>query len=1421
MAAGPFPPSPEPNANEGKLSGAVDPIDIWIGKSLKKYKLVARLGRGGMGVVYLAEDTILKRVVAIKMVSQALTDEPNAIRRFHREARAAAQLQHANVASLYDIDEHLGVHYLVMEFVPGPTAQQLIEKGGLPWRAATQIVADACRGLAAAHTAALIHRDIKPANILISQAGHVKLGDFGLAKETRGKESAITAGNQVLGTPQYMSPEQGQNGTLDERSDLYSLGATYYALLTGEPPYTGKNHYAIVYAHASMPIPDPRLKSPDLPNACVEIIKRSLAKRRGDRYASALQMMADLEAALGATREDLAPLASRFDLPQLATAAQYLRSTADRKEGKPSSLDVTPSATDAGNETDTSLRQPLRPGKMLGRFKIGRELGRGGFGVVYVAHDPRLGRDVALKVPRVNVLAAPDMRERFHREARAAAGLDHPNIVPVHEAGEVGTICYIVSAYCPGPTLATWLRNQTDLVPARVAAQLVVTLANGVHYAHMQGVWHRDLKPANILLVVDPALRAKDEADNVPKESPTEIVSIGSEPLVALGFYIPKIADFGLAKKLDEASNTASHAVMGTPSYMAPEQAEGDTKRISESVDIYALGTILYELLTGRPPFQGDSEMDILRQVQQEDPVPPCRVRPRLPRDVETICLKCLQKEPKQRYASAADLAADLKRFLAGEPIAARPIRGYQRAWKWARRRPAAAVMIALLVLIPTLWLPLVTYLWQDAIESANLSNLAFQAEESQRKIANNALNDTKIALKAEENQRKLAESNLTSLRIATAHREWLAFHVDQAAKLLDECPDAYREWEWHFLKRLCHHELFVFRGHDRRVSTVAFSPNGKRIASGGEFVVKNINLGIVKIWDPETGKEEFSLEGHKANVRAVAYSPDGLTLVSADFAGGIRVWDATTGMLRHSLFGNKDGIQSIAFHPDGVHLATGGEDNVVRIWDVVAGKKVFQFSEDRKVRYRIQALAFSPDGKSLATGGSSRIVKVWDPFTGVELFQLGKHLGPIQSVAFRFDGKQIASGSFDKTVRVWDIDSRMLMHTLRGHTQGIESLSYTPDGAALASAGNGPGGGEIRIWNTTTGEERYALRGHRNAVNSLSFRSDGQRLASAGSDAAVIIWDPTNDQEAVTLRKVAKGFAIRKDSAQLAAVSMFDKDQYLVKLHDMATWRVVAELLPAQFGTNRAYYSSDGAYLAIGTGGRARIWDVAQQKPMMDLDGEASAILNIDFGPNGITFATVKHQPTTVTIREARTNKALLTLKGHAGSVYSLVYSPDRKRILTASADKTAIVWDAATGDILHSLNGHGEFDVTDAVFSSDGKKIATAGNDRTVRIWDAASGRQLKALVGHSFYVTAVAFSPDDRRIASASNDGTIKLWDPTTGQEVLTLHKRFSEGIPGLFPTPSSLAFSPDGMRLAAWYGDSTIRIWDATPLSKNNK
>ncbi len=378
-----------------------------------------------------------------------------------------------------------------------------------------------------------------------------------------------------------------------------------------------------------------------------------------------------------------------------------------------------------------------------------------------------------VKIPRGDALADAECRARFQREARAAAGLDHPHLVPVHEAGQIGPICYIALAYCPGNNLAEWLTQRKSPVPWNQAAKLVATMSEAIQYAHSKGILHRDLKPSNVLL--SPIDLAPEPAGVVVNgEAALRSGLWAPEPGTA---FLPRITDFGMAKfALSDQSQTQTGQVLGTPSYMAPEQAGGQTDQVGPATDVYALGAMLYELVTDRPPFWNETPLETLLQVKTVDPVAPGRLRPRLPRDLETICLKCLHKEPRKRYASAQALADDLRRFLAGRAIQGRRRSSSELVLKWARRRPGLAAAITALVLVTALGIGGILHQWQATQHAL--------AKENQ------ALGEAKAALEAEATARAKGEITLYHHRVALAYREWSNSNVVRANQLLHECGE-------------------------------------------------------------------------------------------------------------------------------------------------------------------------------------------------------------------------------------------------------------------------------------------------------------------------------------------------------------------------------------------------------------------------------------------------------------------------------------------------------------------------------------------------------------------------------------------------------------------------------------------------------
>ncbi len=688
-------------------------------------------------------------------------------------------------------------------------------------------------------------------------------------------------------------------------------------------------------------------------------------------------------------------------------------------------------------------------------YEILDEIGRGGMGVVYRARQRNLNRFVALKMILSGPYADGTALARFRAEAEAVARLQHPHIVQIFEMGELEGRPFFAMEYVAGGNLAARADGMPQ--PPREVALLVERLARAMGAVHEQGVVHRDLKPGNVLLV---------EGGDGP-----------------LGQAVPKIVDFGLAKfvDLESPSATVSRDVLGSPLYMAPEQAAGQSKDAGPAVDIYALGAMLYVLLTGQPPFKGATLLDTLTQIKSSDPVPPRRLLPQVPRDLETICLKCLQKEPRKRYDSAAALADDLQRFSAGQPILARPTAWWERCLKWVRREPRVAALVGAISAVTLLGLATTATLWRVAEQRAE----------------------------AEAKQRRQTEQQLYYFRIALADRELQAGRVAWALEQLELCPEYLRRWEWHYLKRQCGEQEAgkIYAGHSRAVSSVAFSPEGRRVAaSGGD--------GLVRVWGADTATPMLELQGHRGSLNWVAFSPKGDRLASAGEDARVVLWDAETGNQELVMSKHTGPVSCALFSPDGRELASAtfnrsSEPGELLVWDGRTGRVRLKLEGHS---HRIVGLAYSPDGKLLYSASHDRTVRVWDTASGKTVQVFAEHSLPVSAVAVSPDGKLVASAA-GRTVAdapdegeifLWEASTGRVVHQLLGHRKRPVALAFSPDGLRLASAG---GDREIKLWDVASGQEVLALRGHQDDVTSLSFSADGRLLASGSMDRTMRIW--------------------------------------------------------------------------------------------------------------------------------------------------------------------------------------------------------------------------------------------------------------------------------------------------------------------------
>jgi serine/threonine protein kinase len=1001
-----------------------------------------------------------------------------------------------------------------------------------------------------------------------------------------------------------------------------------------------------------------------------------------------------------------------------------------------------PSSSTATNEPAPGPLTTNLFGNLFGDYELLEEIARGGMGVVYKARQISLNRVVAIKMILSGSLASPDQVNRFYSEAESAANLLHPAIVPIYEIGEACGQHFFSMAFIEGQNLNQACHHGP--IATTTAANYLRQLAEAMHYAHSRGVIHRDLKPANILL---------DRAGQ------------------------PLITDFGLARRTDRKNDmTCDGEIMGTPAYMAPEQAMGNASQVGPLADIYALGAILYFLITAEPPFDGESSMEILLQVLEKEPTPPSEINANVNLDLQTITLKCLEKDPSNRYASAHELVTELERFLKGLPISARPISSAERCWRWSKRNPwlatlatATSLAIALAVTTSILW----------AIDTSQALVIA--------EAKNQSASDSLFA----------SEANSYALELTKTAALFQSAQFEQAQQVLDNSAWNQRGWEHGFWtsELLKNYQSIDQLSHP--VLDVAWDPTGKWLAAVGgpcqpcyqppHSIASNFPLSespFAAIFDASTGNLCHTLRGHTSTVASVAFHPHGDSLVTASWDGTARVWNTRNGDAQQVLAGHHNRVVDAQFSPQGDQLATASWDNSVGLWHAHDGSNIAFLYGHRSPVHRI---AFHPSGLLLASADWMGNVILWDMTTLQPLLSRQLHNHPITGLAFNSTGTQLASVEEHKFISLWNWET----NTAFQHE--LPLLFATAIQHAREDQWIIAGQGTIR-WSSTNQQSQWITPVNDVATEAIACEPTAH-LPHKQTNARLLV----GDQAGRLLRLASNSSEVGLQSILHSTGTsplMFHSDQeshrtVLGHLEGIVTQH------DSRSGDTLWQYACPSSPLAVR-------YDHSLQKTIVVLPNLQVASLD---SASGIEVDRVSLTPL------PQLDASLLSLR-------SFELAPDNTRRAAAVFDQHFGIWNLQDGSLVAQFDlgqrtSRSSTPLHSIAFHPSGKAIGAILDDQ-IAIWDTQSGHKTHTLSPTKHLIARWTFSPCGNWLAMAvsshaerANNDRLLLYPldsadfqlATTPFEVFGDHGKID-----------AIAFHPDGSRVAVASSLGNVRVWN---------
>ncbi len=1067
----------------------------------------------------------------------------------------------------------------------------------------------------------------------------------------------------------------------------------------------------------------------------------------------------------------------------------------------------------------------------LGDYRILREIGRGGMGVVYEAEQESLGRRVALKVLSASSLLDPKQVSRFEREAKAAAKLHHTNIVPVFGVGRQDGHYYFVMQFISGLGLDVVLDDlrrlrggKPEARPAAEMSRIAGLTGADVARSLLTGRFDADGPPEDVS-VTEPCDDAASAAVNGPPADSgvSKVILPGSSDLSAssdpdrqfyrsvarIGVQVAEaleyanrqgilhrdvkpsnllldnhgnvwVADFGLAKTAEADDLTHTGDILGTIRYMAPERFSGHCDARS---DVYSLGLTLYELVALRPAYEAADRHTLMDRVLHEEPERLKKLAPNVPRDLETIIAKATARDPAARYTTAAALAEDLKRYVEDRPIRARRVSAAERFARWCKRNPvvAGSIGVAATALVAVAVLALI-HANRQAEATRRITGLASDLEERGKALETSlALSNSRLArLDLERGRASFEKGQIGVGMLWTVESLWMATEAkDEAGKHVALANLS--AWRCHLV------ELKEVLSHADMVYSVAFSPDGKMIATGSWD-------NSARLWDAATGRPLGQPLEHSGHVFGVAFSPDGKTIVTASGDKTARLWDVVTCRPRGQPLSHGGEAWTPAFSPDGKIVVTSSNDKTVRFWDAATGRLLGQPTVHSGYVY---AVAFSPDGRTILTGGSDNTARLWDVTTRRPLGPPLEHSGWVRCAAFSPNGKTILTGSWDKTARQWDAATGRPIGPPLEHSGRVDAVAFSPDGKTILT---GCDDNTAQRWDAATGQRLGRALEHQGSVVAVAFSPDGRRILTGSRDGTARLWDGEVGQPIGRLLDYGSPVWSVAFSRNGRTILTGSRDGQ-VRLWDVASGHRIGLTVEVESSINAIALSPDGTTILTASMNRTRLWDVATGLPLgQPMEHSDYYVNSVAFSPDGKTILT-GCSDTAARLWDAATGQPLGQPLKHKDWVRAVAFSPDGKTILTGSHDNTARLWDASTGNPIGQPLPHSGW-VVSMAFSPDGKTVLTGSSDKTARRWDAATGRPIGPVLANSSSVLSVAFSPDGRTIITGCQDQTARRWDAATGQPIG----------PPMLNSGSQVAFSPDD-RLLLTSDSSTARLWEA--------